>query len=352
MAATQLDEPDLADAPDHAAGPAASDASQPPIPSLSARMEERFFAPFKRNVFAARTWQFVIVAVVVTIYGSGLILLMEWDAEHPRQLAKQEETPVEVIVEKPPPPEARKPQPPKPETKQEIEKPATSAPRAPNEEKAETEKQDKETRAPKAPVPPADGKPDHAEEAASPSETPAESAKSEEAAQKPPDPTDKEAEALDRAVPLPPKKPVVREAKLKPPAKLRREEAQRRAAGLSDLPDYTFARPTKKSPVYGGSEDSRYLAIVFGLLMRKYRPRTFVPSDANSITVTFNVDGGGQVDDIEIVQSSGYPEIDAEAAAALRLASPLPPPPAGSPHGLIATIPVVEQHMSTGPRGR
>ncbi len=321
-------------------------------------MEERFFAPFKRNAFAARTWQLVTASVIVAIYAAGLILLLRWDAEHPQQqLAKQEETPVEVVVEKPkPPPEPKQPEK-KPEPpKQEIEKPATSAPRAPNEEKVETEKQDKATHAPKAPAPPADGKPDEAKEAASPSEAPAEPDKTEEAAQKKPDPSDKEAEALDKAVPLPPRKPVMKEAKAKPPAKLRREkDAARRVAGLSDLPDYAFARPTKKSPVYGGSEDSRYLAIVYGMIMQKYRPSPFVPADSTSITMTFDVDSGGDVEDINVVRTSGYPEIDAEAITAVRRASPFPPPPPGAPHGLIATIDVAEaagQHMHTSPRGR
>ena len=327
-----------------------------PILSLSARMEERFLAPFKRNAFAARTWHVVTAAVVAAIYAGGLLFLLRWDSEGAQRLAKQEETPVEIVVEqpKPPPPPPEKKQEPQKAAKQEIEKPATSAPRAPNEEKVETQAQDKETRAPKAPAPPADGKPDAAKEAASPNDKPAEPEKTEAAAEKKPDTPDKDAEPLDKQVPLPPKKPVMKEAKVKPPAKLRREAEMRRLAGASDLPDYKFARPTKKSPVYGGSEDSRYLAIVYGMIMRKYRRTALGPSNSGSVTVTFNVDGGGSVVEIGIAQTSGYTDIDAEAVRAIRRASPFPPPPPGAPHGLIATLDVVDagQEVLSGPRER
>ena len=160
MAASQPEESELIDAPepaDESASATASDAAPPAVTGLRARPEERF-SPWRRNAFASRTWQLVTASIIMAIYAAGLIYLLRWDANQPQQqIAKQEETPVEIVVEKPPepkPPE-KKPDPPRQETKQEIEKPATSAPRAPNEEKVDTEKQDKATHAPKAPTPPA-----------------------------------------------------------------------------------------------------------------------------------------------------------------------------------------------------
>ena len=308
--------------------------------SLKARVEERFAAPFKRNAFATRTWFLVTLAAILALHGAVLAFLLYRDAHDPVQTAKVEETPVEVIVEKPPeppkpPPE--KPQP-KPQQKPELEKPASSAPRAENTEKTETEQTDKETHAPKAATPPKDGKPEPSRAATSPTNEPAKpDTAQEEAAQK--ELLDKDAEALDKAVPEPPKKPQSLVAKVKPPAKVHKEvSALDQLAGDSALPDYSFARPTKKSPVSGGTEDARYLAIVYGLIMRS-RHSVVTVADANgNVTIAFDVDSNGRLIGADYVHRSGYPEIDAEAMAAIRRASPFPPPPPGAPHGLVATI--------------
>ena len=57
-----------------------------------------------------------------------------------------------------------------------------------------------------------------------------------------------------------------------------------------------------------------------------------------NVTIAFTVDDDGNVIGIGVQNTSGYPQIDAAAAAAIRRASPFPPPPAGAPHGLVATI--------------
>lgn len=307
-------------------------------PSLTARIEERILAPLRRNRFATRTWFLVSLAVVLLLHGSLLALLLFRDTGAPAQVESQE-TPIEVVIEppKPKPPEVKKPEPPKPQAKPEIEKPASSAPRAPSEEKVDTASLAKETHAPKAPTPPKDGKPDASDEASSPSDDVAEPAKSEEKAAARPDVLKEDAEALAKAVPEPPKRPE-NLAKLTPRAKTRRPKtALERLAGASSLPDYSFARSTKKSPVSGGTEDSRYLAIVYGMIMA-HRSRIDVPGDGGSVTIAFNVDGGGNLVGMDVENTSGYPEIDAAATAAIQRASPFPPPPAGAPHGLIATI--------------
>ena len=242
-----------------------------------------------------------------------------------------------MIVEPPkPPPEPPKPQP-KQETKAEVEKPASSAPRAPNDEKLDTRETRKDTHAPKAPTPPKDGTPEKAE-AASPATEPTPPDKTAAEAEKK-DVLEKDAEPLENAVPEPPKRPKSLMAKARPPTKVKSDRsALDQLAGDSTLPDYSFSRPTKKSPVYGGSEDSRYLAIVYGMIMSKRRAVVSVAEASGNVTITFGVDDNGNLTGADYVRRSGFPEIDNEAMAAIRRASPFPPPPPGSPHSLIATI--------------
>jgi protein TonB len=303
--------------------------------SLRAGVEERFVAPFKQNAFAGRTWFLVTLVAILSIYAGLLAFLLYRDSAEPTQLV--EETPVEVIVEPPKPPPPPPPPQQKQETKPEIEKPASSAPRAPNEEKVETQQIQKETHAPKAPTPPKDGAPDKTE-AASPSTEPAPPEKAEDEAQKK-DVMEKDAEALDKAVPEPPKRPQHLVAKAKPPAKVKADRsALDRLAGDSSLPDFSFARPTKKAPVTGGTEDYRYLAVVYGMIMQHRRPIVASADASGSVTITFGVDDAGNFTGANYVRSSGDPAIDQEALAAIRRASPFPPPPPGAPHSLIATI--------------
>ncbi len=302
--------------------------------TLVARMEERFVTPFEGNAFAHRTWFLVTLAAIVGLYGAVVVVLLYRDDAEPLAAPPPEPTPVEVVTEPPPPPPApRQSAPAKPP---EPEKPASSAPREANDEKVETDQTQKDTHAPKAPTPPVDGRPTPEQQASSPSEAPAEPAKPDEAAAKA-DAPDKDAEALDRAVPLPPKRPDL--PKPKPPAKVQvAKSALQRLAGTSELQDFSFSRPTKKSPIAGGTEDSRYLSIVFGLIMAHRRSFAYPEAVDGNVTVAFNVDDGGDLTGIGIVQTSGSRQIDAEAVATIQRAAPFPPPPPGSPHGLIATI--------------
>ncbi len=321
--------------------------ARPPVArTLVARMEERFAVPFKSDAFAHRTWFLVTLVAIVALYAAVLAYLLVRDHAEPLS-PPQEETPVEVVVEPPKPPQQPQQQaeakPPEPE------KPASSAPREANDEKVETDKTQKDTHAPKAPAPPADGHPEAAAQASAPSDAPAEPAKPDEAAAKPEAP-DKDAEALDRAVPLPPKRPDL--PKPKPPANVQTAKtALQRLTGNSELRDFSFARPSKKSPVAGGTEDSRYLAIVFGMIMANRRSFAFPAVVDGNVTVAFNVDDGGDLTGMAIVHTSGYPQIDAEAVAAIRRAAPFPPPPPGSPHGLIATIDLGPPGAEAGRRG-
>ena len=303
--------------------------------SLRAGIEERFVAPLRRNAFAQRTWFVLTLAIILAAHAGVLAYLLYRDSAEPPQVAAVEETPIEIVVEPPKPP----PPPPQPtqESKPEIEKPASSAPRAPNEEKVETREIQKETHAPKAPTPPKDGTPEKSA-AASPSTEPTPPDKTEADAEKK-DVIEKDAEAIEQAVPEPPKRPRNLVAKAKPPTKVKSDKsALDQLAGNSSLSDFSFSRPTKKSPVYGGTEDSRYLAIVYGMIMQHRRSVVSVSDLNGNVTIAFNVDDSGNLTGAGYVRRSGYPQIDDEAMAAIRRASPFPPPPPGSPHGLIATI--------------
>jgi len=54
--------------------------------------------------------------------------------------------------------------------------------------------------------------------------------------------------------------------------------------------------------------------------------------------VRFTIDGAGNVLSARLVRSSGYAELDREAVALVRRASPVPPPPPGA--NRIITVPV------------
>ena len=303
--------------------------------TLTARAEERFIAPFKRSR-AARVVFFATVGIVLALHGGVLLYILRKETmAPPKEEAK--ETAVEIVVEPPPPP----PAPEKPADKAEIEKPAMSAPRAPNEDKTETEKLDTETRAPKAPTPPADGKPDPETPASAPETPPDKPDVQQTQAAKPADPR-LDAEALDRASPEPKPDPAPPKAVTPPVTKRSAKTALQKLAGASSLPDYKFAKPTKKSPVWGGTEDSRYLAIVYAMIMQKFHPGGFVMATGGATTIAFELDESGHVLAEALQARSGDDDFDRAALSAVARASPFPPPPPGSPHGLVARIAIAE----------
>lgn len=308
------------------------------------RREDRLIAPGQMPDTSQR-W--LIACVVLTLFVHGFIaaVLLRRDRTAALQ-PKPEATPVEVIVEppkpqpKPKPPEvAKKEAPPPPPPQQSLEKPANSAPRAPNEEKVETKEAQKETHAPKAPEPPKAGQPKLEAETDPAEEMKADQDKADEAAAQE-DVLKDDAEALDRAAPKPSPQPKPKKAAKATPQRKPRKvpDALEQLAGASDLPDYSFARPAKRAPVSGGTEDNRYLAVVYGMIMQN-RSLIGIPTNVGgTVTITFNVDDDGNVTSMAVARTSGYPQIDAAAGAAIRRASPFPPPPAGAPHSLVATI--------------
>ena len=309
--------------------------------SLAAREDERFVGA-RQKLFAARARFFGLVLLILLIHVALIAVFLLRDAHSKFQTAAIEETPVEVIVEKPepppppppqPPPPPKPPEPPKP--KEELEKPALSAPRAPNEEKVETEKTQPKTSVPKAPTPPSDGQPQPKPAVAPPKEAAPDESK--EDAAKAPDETKPDAEALDKAKPKTAKKTVTKQAKEAPKSKRKPNDALAALSGSSSLPELSFAKPTPKSPVYGGTEDVRYLAIVEGMLESKVTqlPRTEHWRSGGHVVIFFHVDESGRVISRDFYVKSGYPDIDKIAMQALIAAQPFPPPPRGVEHGLL-----------------
>lgn len=312
-----------------------------PFGTLSARLDERILQPLRTSAFARRTWFSVTLASVVVLYAILFAWMMWRDAADPPRGAQLQETPVEIVAEMPKPPAV--PMPPAPSTKQEIEKPATSAPREVNDVKEDSRRADKDSHAPKNAAPPAEAEPkptpDEAKEA---TDDAAKEAPEKTEAPKPPEMPDKEAEALDKAPPEPPKKPEkLAQAKVKPtPPKPphRPKTVAQHLAGTSELPDFTFAKPMRKrAKVTGGSEDDRYLAVVYGLITQN-RHAISVPYGEWSVSVSFVVDAGGNLVGVQISKPSGYAEVDAQAVEAVEAAAPFPPPPSGNNTGMVARL--------------
>ena len=325
-------------APD-AAGPAVVDGfvdDRLADAALVADVEERF-AQRRRVPLWTRARFVALLLLVLLVHGAILVAFLVRDAKTPHQVASVEETPVEIVVEKPPepppPPPPPKPPEPQPKPREEIEKPALSAPRAPNEEKVETEKTQPKTMLPKAPQPPSEGEKQPKAAAAPPKEAAPDEAK--EDAAKAPDDTKPDAEPLDKAKPKTAKKTTTKQAKAAPKRKQKTTDVLASLAGSSPLDTMSLAKPTPKSPVYGGTEDVRYLAIVEGMLVHKVSqlPRTAHWQDGGHVVIFFQLDPTGRVISKDFYAKSGYPEIDALAMRALIAAQPFPPPPHGLDRG-------------------
>ena len=307
--------------------------------SISGRQEERFFAPEQPEKFWSRTRFVALLCLVLIIHAAVIAFSLYRDATAPDQVAQAEETPVEVVQEPPPPPPPPPPQKqPPPEPKEQpkpdmSEKPASSAPRAPSETAVDTKMTDAKTEAARTTAPPRDGQPDPAKAEA----TAQPAAPTPKAAAAPKLEDDKrDAEALDKAKPELEEKPDAEEAKVKP--KTQATDAARQLSGLSDVPTYHFAATSKMQDFPPGNEDNRYFAIVYGKIMSKNRYLTSAAARRGLhgfVSVTFVVDYMGRVARQVVTESSGQPDLDAIAMAAVHAAAPFPFPPGSGSQVLI-----------------
>ncbi len=102
---------------------------------------------------------------------------------------------------------------------------------------------------------------------------------------------------MSKAAPIKDKKTAVRMRQAKRHAPLPDDErgaVARELASLMPSPNYTFAAKTEVSPVNGGTEDMRYLSVLFGLIMRQRHFPTRIIHDDIEVVVAFWVDDSGQ----------------------------------------------------------
>jgi TonB family protein len=245
-----------------------------------------------------------------------------------------QEIPVEVVIEQPPPKPKPPEEKPKPPPEPEHEKPAYDAPAAPTKEKVNRESPDKTTEAkatPEAPPPPIPGAPPKAE-----SQAPAPEPADEPKAQTAPPAHDlnpsPEGELPADANPKAEDNPAQAAAPAAPPAPAKAPVGAPLPT-IEDLPQYRFARSVEQSPIAGGSAESRYLTIVYGMIKAHLRESPGLHLDlANKHgLVDFYVDEGGNVVGRKLVASSGSPNLDMAVMTAIAEAAPYPAPPHWSP---------------------
>jgi TonB family protein len=323
-----------------------------PVDALIPTPDDETVAPPRRRPLAPILFSLLahLVVLAVILYEQSLLAL---------QTPQDQEVPVEVIVEPPPqpPPPEPEPQPepepepekeqpkPKPEEKppqQKLildEKPAYDAPRAANRETVQREAPDQETKAQRqAPPDTARASKPSPETTADPQQQ--QEAKAEMAPEAPKAEEEKpDAEILEQAKPEPKPQPDQKQGKVEikasPEPKLKSISEQ--LAALEPLPDFKFSGASKPAPVSGGTSDTSYLSVLYGMIV----PHLHIPPHLrgkrppNVGLIQFYVDGAGHLTHQAVARSSGFPELDAAALAAVRRGAPFPAPPAGHALGVI-----------------
>lgn len=298
---------------------------------LAAHPEERLLEAPQPSKPAAKHRFALILLICFLLHAIPISLFVTFDrADNPPPA--EQEIPVEIIVEPPP---LKKPDPPPVKSERKArqaaldEKEATDAPRASKDEKVQRESEDRASHAPQV-------KPEPAPADAKPANDPAPTSDKAIASKT----TDNSAPKLkdDRADGEPVKA-----------AELQRPEDQRKAeqaapqpekhptaehdppATFAAMPDYSFAPASRYTPVAGGHAASTYLSIVYGMVTSHMRLPKVPPGSAHGMgEIDFDVDYGGALFRARLVKTSGAPEIDAAALAAIRAAAPFPMPPTGS----------------------
>jgi protein TonB len=312
--------------------------------------QDRFLAPPDPLLRNDRRRFIAAVIIVCLIHAALLVALILLGHAQPQTPVA--EIPVEVVVVPPPPkPEPKKeepkPQPqPQPKPKKEkphYEKPATDTPPAANKEEIEREEPNQKSASPlhgnpqpeaqKKPVP---TQPKPAQNAAS---TPAKQTTA------PATPEDKpDAETISKAAPVKDGKPAQKEKPAKtsaPETSRERASLEREFAALSQSPHFSIASRAKASPVSGGHcHTNPYLCTLYGLIMRQehYPESAKARGLKGKVIVAFWLDERGDLVHQALYRTSGYPELDRAAVAAIEKAAPFPPPPPGQPHGFVAQM--------------
>jgi protein TonB len=309
--------------------------------------EDRALQPAAPTRRAARTRFTSVLIAAVALHAILLIILFLRDHSDLDTEAKQTEIPIELVTEipqpPPPPPEEKsekvEKQPPEKPKVDFSEKAAHDAPRTANQETEKRATTDQVTQGPtpEKPVTGTEAKPEKAPPQTAAPE-PAEKTASREAPEDKPD-----AEPLDKAaaekapVPQQKQKPTPERSQIPNDQK---SAVARQLAALTPAPKFSFATASKISPVDGGTEDMRYLTVVYGMIIRqKHDPPSLRAKHIHgTVTVGFFLDDTGSLVHEALYRTSGYSDIDAEAVAAVKRAAPFPPPPPGTRPHLLATI--------------
>jgi protein TonB len=276
------------------------------------------------------------LATILFVHAALIAFILYRDSFHRLEIQPEQEIPVEVVAEVPPDPPKPPPQTqPEQKPQENYEKPAYSAPRAPNETAANDKGVQKETEAPQAQSKAQDGSPVAANSAA-PAPQVSASALRGTAQERI---ADEKAEPLEAASPMP--DPNAGQAAAAAMAQdTSSADLMRQLSARPTLSSFSFAARTTLAPLTGGSEDNRFMSNVFAKILSKKRyPKSAAARHASgTVMVSFIIDGDGGLVYQTVSRSSGEPDLDAEAIAAVKAAAPYPPPPPGAPRSLLATL--------------
>ncbi len=289
---------------------------------LAAPPEERLLDGLKPAP-ATATRRFALI-VLGCLLAHLIVIALFVRFERPANPAPgEQEIPVEVIVE-PPPPKESAPAPNKEQPTNQAaldEKEATDAPRASDKKEKDALGAAQQSAKEKAEPKPAEAarNPDKAD--------PAKNAK--ESARQP---TNDRTEGEPLKAPEGPRPDAQEQTRAEKTAPQPEEPvAAPRPPTSAAAPDDPVVAALGYSPVGGGNAKTTYLSTVYGLVathmdLKKVaagRPR-------NPGEIVFAIDFGGALVGAKILKSTGLRDVDAAALAALRAASPYPLPPTGS----------------------
>ena len=304
---------------------------------FTAEPVERLDGPETPTPAERRGQALALVAAALLHLLIPLALFLYYWAWPPKIPTAVEEIPVEVVIEQPKPKPKPKPPPqqkPKPPPEQDFEKPAYDAPAAPTKEKVNREAPDKTTEAkaaPEVPPPPIPGAPPTAQSQA-PTPEPADQQKAESAPPAHDLTPSPEGELPADANPKPKDNASEAAAPAAPPAPAK-APAGAPIPTIDDLPQYKFARAIEHSPIAGGSAETRYLTIIYGMIKAHLHesPGLHLDQANRHGMVDFYVDEGGNLVGRRLVTSSGSPNLDMAVMAAIAEAAPYPAPPHWTP---------------------
>jgi protein TonB len=274
------------------------------------------------------------LAIILFVHAALIAFILYRDSFHRFEIQPEQEIPVEVVAEVPPDPP--KP-PPQAEQKPEenYDKPAYSAPRAATDVADNQAGAQQKTEAAEAQSKAQDGAPVPANNAA-PAPLVTASALRGAAEEKI---ADDAAEPFEAASPSPDRVPGQATASARAET-TSQADLLRQLSGQPTLSNFSFAATTRLAPLTGGNEDNRFMSNVFAKILSKKRyPKSAAARHASGIVmVSFIIDGEGGLVYQTISHSSGEPDLDAEAIAAVKAAAPYQPPPPGAPRSLLATL--------------